>query len=136
MLFLTLTTAPTYLAIHEDGIYNVPFIYFPVLLIFAGIIFGRLMIPIFTGIILGPTTLLFVLDRVGIIVPFDGAVDFKPDFFAIALVILTATGAILLLVMGTIESNLEKILQAEQAIKETYEHTLRGWAHALELNGR
>jgi len=135
-LFLVLILAFTYLAIHEDGIYNVPFIYFPILLISAGIIFGRPMIPLFTAIIIGITIILFTLDRMGVIVPFGGVVEWKPDFFAIVLIILIATSAILQLVMGTIETNLEQMVRSEQLIKKTYELTLEGWAKALELSGR
>jgi len=136
LLFVTISIVLAYLAIHEDGIYNVPFVFFPILLIFAGIIYGKKMVATYTGVIAGLTTLLFALDRIGIIMPFDGSVTWSPDYYAIALVILIATGVILHLVMGKIEHNLEQIVLSEKSIKKAYELTIESWARALELGQR
>ena len=135
-LFLILCLAFTYLAWNDNGIYGLPFIFFPILLIAAGTIFGKALVPLFGAIIVGLSTFLFIFDRMGLIEPYNGAVKWAPDFFIISLIIIIFTGAILMLIMDTIEKNLMHIIQSEQAIKNTYKLTLEGWAKALELYGR
>ena len=135
-LLLILSLAFTYLAWHNDGIYGQPFIFFPILLIAAGTIFGRTLVPLFSGIIISLSTFLFILDRIGLIQPYNGVVVWKPDFFIISLIIIIFTGTILMIIMDTIEKNLKHIIQSEQMIKSTYRLTLESWAKALELYGR
>ena len=135
-LFLPLSLAITYLAWSSNGIYGLPYIFFPVLLITVGIIFGKALLPLFGLITLSLSTLLFILDRIGLILPYDGAVTWKPDFFIISIVIFIFTGTVLMLIMNTIEKNLERIVQSEKMIKNTYRLTLESWAKALELYGR
>ncbi len=135
-LFIIASLSVTYLAYQGDGIYSTPFIFFPIILIFSGIVFGKKQIYFITIFLIALTTLLFALDRSGIIIPFDGIIQWAPDYYALAVVILIATAAILSIVMSTIEENIETISLSEQRIKESYELTLEGWAKALELSGR
>ncbi len=135
-LFSITSLSVTYLAYQGDGIYNIPFIFFPIILIFSGLFFGRVLIPHITFFLIALTTILFLLDRNGTIIPFDGVVQWAPDYYAISVVILATTGAMLSVVMKTVEANIEQISLSEQLIKESYELTLEGWAKALELSGR
>ena len=135
-LFAIIALIINFLSYSADGIYNLPHIFYPILLIFSGILFGRAMIPQVTALILVLQTLLFILDRNGMIVPFDGKVIWQADYFAISTIILLATAALLSISLKTVEENLMKIALSEKIIKESYELTLEGWAKALELSGR
>ena len=136
ILFATVTIIITVLAINGDGIYNIPHIFYPILLIFSGILFGRAMIPAVTTVVILIETLLFVLDRTGLIVPFDGAVLWAPDYFAFVIITLIVTGILLSVTLKTVEENLLQIALSEKVIKESYELTLESWARALELSKR
>ncbi len=135
-LFATITIVITALSYYSDGIYNVPHIFYPILLIFSGILFGRAMIPTITALITFIETFLFALDRAHLIVPFKGAVYWKADYYALAVIILFATAFLLSISLKTIEENLMRLALSEKVIKESYELTLEGWAKALELSGR
>ena len=135
-LFSTIIIIITALAYYSDGIYNLPHIFYPILLIFSGILFGRAMIPAVTGLLVVIETLLFALDRMHLIIPFKGAVIWKADYYALVIIILLATASILSVTLKTIEENLMQVALSEKVIKESYELTLEGWAKALELSGR
>ena len=83
-LYIALIFSLTFLTARDDGIYNVPFIFFPVLMIAAGAIFGKKYVPALSGIPIVLTVFLFILDRLRITVPFNGANTWHADFFAIA----------------------------------------------------
>ncbi len=134
--FSILAAAFTYISWLGNGIYARPFIFFPILMIATGVIFGRRAIPLSSTVIITITTILFGLDRLGYIKPYGGAVVWDVDFYVITIVILIISGAILMIVMDTIEGNIKKIVESEQAIHDAYTLTLRGWAKALELHGR
>jgi len=136
--FSILIVALTYLSWMDygSGIYGLPFIFFPILMIASGIIFGRRAIPLSSTVIITITTILFGLDRLGYIQPYGGLVIWDVDFYVITIVILIISGAILMIVMNAIEENIKKIVESEQAIRDAYTLTLRGWAKALELYGR
>ncbi len=135
-LFFIVAISVTYLSAQGDGIYNVPNIFFPVILIFSGLLFGKKLIPYITFFITSLITLLFILDRIDIIIPFDGVILWAPDYFALLVTILIITAVILSLVIKTIEKSIETIALSEKLIKESYELTLEGWAKALELSHR
>ena len=135
-LFATVAIIITTLSSFTDGIYSLPNIFYPILLVFSGILFGRRMIPHVTVFLIILISLLFGLDRVDLIVPFQGRVTWAPDFFALMVIIMIVTALILSLTLKTIEENLLQIATSERIIKESYELTLEGWAKALELSGR
>jgi hypothetical protein len=122
-----------YFLIKEDGLYNIPVIGFPILIIFGGIILGRKIIPVITTIVIGLVIFVYSLQVRGVFIPFDGKLEFyQPDIY-VAVGILLASGAILMVLLGIIEKNLDELIESEQMLNDTYDRTLSAWAKALEM---
>lgn len=126
----------TYFLIKEDGLYNIPVMGLPILIVFGGIILGRKIIPVVTTVVIGVMVFIYYLEVRGGLLIFDGRVTFyQPDIYT-ASAILLATGAILMILLGIIEKNLNELIQSEKLLNSTYDRTLSAWAKALEMGKR
>jgi putative nucleotidyltransferase with HDIG domain len=133
LLFLIVVSLITFNLWVDTGIYDAGIIAYPILIIFAGLIFGKRAIFLTTAVIAIVVTVVYMYMVQGTITPFDGLVQPNPIDFWTALTLIAATGVLLWLAMGIIETNLEKIIQSERKLHQAYELTLGGWAKALEL---
>jgi hypothetical protein len=135
LLYLDLAIS-TYFAIDQDGFYNIPIMIYPMVIISAGIIFGRRLIPLTTALALALLSLLYTLNLRGFIDPFHAGIQFAFGDYLIGMILLGGTSGVLWLIMDTVERNLEEIVRSREQLDETYNLTLKGWARALELRGR
>lgn len=136
IFLITISGIATFLIMREDGFYNVPSIIYPLMIIFSGLVFGRGGIPFTTLLMSFLTIMIYLLEKQGVILPFNGTITLWTGDLIIALVILNTTGAVLGILMEIVERNLQNIVESEQALQDVYNQTLIGWAKALELRGR
>jgi putative nucleotidyltransferase with HDIG domain len=115
-------------AIFDEGM-----ITFPLLIIFAGLIFGKRSVVVVTAITLGELSLVYILADAGYVQPFDGVIQINIVDIITTLTILVATGLLTWVVIDIIETAINKILDSEQDLESAYEQTLAAWAKALEL---
>lgn len=132
---LVIVAGLTYLAIREDGFYNVPVIAYPIVVLLSGLVFGRRSVPFTTGLVFIVILLFWFLERAGVIQPFNGLVTYWVGDLITALVLLGTTGVLLWLLLALVENNLIKVVQSERLLEDTYALTLESWANALELRG-
>lgn len=132
---LVLVAGLTYLAIREDGFYNLPVIAFPIVLLLSGLVFGRRSVPLTTGLVFSVILLFWFLERADVIQPFNGRVTYWIGDLITSLVLLGTTGVLLWLLLALVENNLFKVVDSERQLEDTYALTLEGWANALELRG-
>lgn len=136
IFLITISGIATFLIMREDGFYNVPSIIYPLTIIFSGLVFGRGGIPFTTLLMSFLTIMIYLLEKQGVILPFNGTITLWTGDLIIALVLLNTTGAVLGILMQVVERNLQNIVDSEQALQDVYNQTLIGWAKALELRGR
>jgi hypothetical protein len=125
----------TFWAVREDGYYNVPTIVYPIIIIFAGMLFGRNSIPYFAGLIVLIFFGFWYLERIDVIQPFGGRVEYWIGDLVTVLALLLATSLILWVLLTLIETNVNRIIQSERTLQSIFDSTLTSWAAALELRG-
>jgi hypothetical protein len=136
ILFMLVTISiVTFLAVREDGYYNVPTIVYPVIIIFGGMLFGRKSIPYFTSLVVLIFLGFWHLEKIDVIQPFGGRVDYWVGDLVTVLSLLLTTSLILWVLLTLIETNVNRIAQSEQTLQAIFDSTLTSWAAALELRG-
>jgi hypothetical protein len=133
-ILITISLA-TFFAIREDGYYNVPTVVYPIIIIFAGMLFGRKSIPYVTGLIVLIFLSFWYLEKIDIIQPFGGTVEYWIGDLVTVLALLLASSLILWLLLTLIEANVNRIIQSEKTLQSIFDSTLTSWAAALELRG-
>lgn len=125
----------TFFSIREDGYYNVPTVVYPIIIIFAGMLFGKRSIPYLTGLIVLIFLSFWYLEKIDVIQPFGGTVEYWIGDLVTVLALLVATSLILWLLLTLIETNVSRIIQSENTLQSIFDSTLTSWAAALELRG-
>ena len=135
-LLISTTIVVTINLVTTGGIHDNAMIVFPLLIAIAGLVLGKPFIPYLTGLILAEISVLYWLSRRGLIRPFDGAVTVKLTEYLTAFVLLVTCGVIIWITLDTLERNLEKIIDSEARLANSYDKTIIGWGKALELFDR
>jgi putative nucleotidyltransferase with HDIG domain len=133
ILYLVVSFIITFNISIGHAIYDEGMITFPLLIIFAGLIFGKSSVVVVTAITLGELSLVYILADTGYIQPFEGVIQVGLEETITTLTILVATGLLTWVVVDIIEHAISKILNSEQDLEDAYDLTLAAWAKALEL---
>jgi putative nucleotidyltransferase with HDIG domain len=119
-----------------NAIYDEAMLGYPLIIVFTGLLFGKLAVALMTGITAGQILLVYLLARRGLVSAFNGLMPVTFEQTATSILIMVATGMMLWVVIDIIERTVRKLLQAEREMENTYDLTLEAWAQALELRGR
>jgi len=118
------------------AIYDEAMLAYPLLIVFSGLLFGKRSGIVVTGTTMAQLALIYILAQAGHIKPFGGAVEVNLEETITTMVILLSTGFVTWVVVAIIETAVEKIVQSEIDLENTFELTLGAWAKALELRER
>lgn len=132
-LIFVFSVVVTYNLIIAGGIHDNAMVIFPVLIILAGLIIGKLFIPYMTLIILVEVTGIYWLTTAGVIAPFDGRITVHFYSFITVFILLVITGIIIWITIQTIEKKFEQLVESERNLRNSYDQIVDGWGKALEL---
>lgn len=136
ILYLVVSFILTFNISIGHGIFDEAMLAYPLLIVFAGLVFGKRAGVIVTGITVFQLVLISILAQAGHVQPFGGAVQMLVEETITTLIILVATGFLVWVVIDIVENAVEKIVQSEVDLEIAYEETLSAWAKALELRKR
>lgn len=117
----------------EGGIHDNGMVIFPALIILAGLIFGKRIVPYVTLAILAEVSIIYWLTREGIVRPYGGKIETLPHHIIAVVILLIVSGLMIWITLNVIENNIRKILVSEENLRQSYDDTINGWGHALEL---
>lgn len=120
----------------EGGIHDNGMVIFPVLIILAGLIFGKGIITAITALTMAEVLVIYWLTLEGIVRPFGGAVTTNLQQFLTVMILLLVSGVLIWITLNVIENNIQKILESEEDLRLSYDDTIDGWGRALELFDR
>lgn len=135
-LYLVISGVLTFNISIGDAIFDEAMLGYPLIIVFTGLLFGKMTVVLVTAISAAQLTLVYLLAQRGIIRPFNGLIAVDLEQTITSILILVATGMLLWVVVDIIERTLIKLVQAEREMENTYDLTLEAWAQALELRGR
>ncbi len=136
ILYLVISVVLTFNVSVGHAIYDEAMLAYPILIIFAGLVFGKRSTVVVTGITIVQIILVYNLAKAGYVQVFDGAIEITIEETIITLIILIATGFFVWVVVDIIENAVDQIQQSENELENAYDETLAAWARALELGGR
>jgi hypothetical protein len=123
----------TYNVFTNDGLYDMAMLAYPLILVLVGLAFGPRYLPLATIFIVFIIGGLYFLSTKGMVQPFNGRVPVgRLDSITVGGMLLIV-GALMNIMMRLVERHVERIIQSEERLRKTYESTLVGWSHALEL---
>jgi putative nucleotidyltransferase with HDIG domain len=112
----------TFSLIDGLGLKDAGLVAYPLFIIYASFLFGRKTSPFITFLAVCSILLVYYLARSGYLSPPEFSIEIQ---LIVILIILVTTGSFLWAVMNSWE-------KVTQHLRETYDLTLSGWAHALE----
>ncbi len=134
--YLAASSVITFNTCIGHGIYDEAMLVFPIVIVFSGLILGKRMVILSTGISLVQIYLVYLLAQKGLVQPFDGAVQITLTDLITTMIILLVSGYVVWVIVGLIENAVERVLSSEQELENAYDQTLTAWAKALEFRER
>lgn len=131
LLILTGVMSIVQYNLNDGGIKDPAMLALPIVIIYAGLVYGSRSIPLFTII-----TIVSMITA-GVIDPAEGEglTDQVTDLVLVATLLLAA-GSIIYYVLARLERHIERVQETEREIRAAWEGTLRGLALALEMRDR
>jgi putative nucleotidyltransferase with HDIG domain len=136
ILYLMVSSVLTYNVALGHAIFDEAMLAYPLIIVFAGLLFGKRAVALATSITTFQIALVYLLAQRGIVQPFNGLITVRLEETITTIIILIVTGSILWIVVDIIERSVQKIIDSELTIENSYDLTLNAWALALELRGR
>lgn len=135
-LIVTISIVVTYNLVIGGGIHDNAMVVFPLLITTAGLILGKRFIPYLTGLFLLEISLIYWLSATGKVAPFEGQITIYIHNYLTVFMLVLISGSVIWITVFTLERNFIKIIDSENALRNSYDQTLRGWGKALELFDR
>lgn len=135
-LLLSLTAVTSFNLAIAGGIHDNVMVIFPILITFAGLLFGKRIVPTLTLIILIEVSIIYWLTRAGVVQPFKGRVMADLQDFITVVILLLVSGVLIWVTINILEKNYHQLVDSERKLRESYDQTILGWGHALELFDR
>jgi putative nucleotidyltransferase with HDIG domain len=132
-LLFSISVVITYNLAVEGGIHDNGIVIYPVLITFAGLMFGKRIVPVITAVILIEISIIYWLIMKGVVFPFEGKITVNLQHFLTVVILMLVSGVLIWLMINVIENNFQKIIESEEHIRTSYEDTIDGWGRALEL---
>ena len=110
--------------VHDSAVVSVP-----LFVMFGPLLYGRRAVPVFLALGLISVAVIGALEMSGVI---RTAMPANPADLASLSVLVTCAGILVWVIMSNLEGNLERARKSEADLRVAYDHTLEGWARALE----
>ena len=111
------------------GIHNSAIVSVPLFVMLGPLLYGRRAVPLFLALGLASVAVVVALEMNGVLqtaMPASFA-----DLGALSVLVLCA-GILVWVIMSNLEGNLKRARKSESDLRGAYDHTLEGWAKALE----
>ena len=111
------------------GVHNSAVVSVPLFVMFGPLLYGRRAVPLFLALGLTSVAAVAALEMTGVI---QTAMPANFADLASLSVLVTCAGILVWVIMSNLEGNLERARKSESDLRVAYDHTLEGWARALE----
>lgn len=111
------------------GVHDSAMVAVPLFVMFGPLLYGRRAVPFFLVIGLISVVAIAALEMNGVI---RTAMPASPADLAALTVLVACAGILVWVIMSNLEGNLERARRSEAEVRVAYDHTLEGWARALE----
>lgn len=112
------------------GIHDSAVVALPIFVMFGPLLYGRRAMPLFLALGLASVVAVAGLEMNGVITTAMPAI---PADIASLSVLILCSGFLVWVIMSNLEGNLERARRSEADLRLAYDHTLEGWAKALEF---
>ena len=112
------------------GIHDSAVVALPIFVMFGPLLYGRRGMPLFLALGLASVVAIAILEMNGVITTAMPAS--RADIASLSVLIL-CSGFLVWVIMSNLEGNLERARRSEADLRLAYDHTLEGWAKALEF---
>jgi len=117
-----------------DGIRDSGILAYPIFIMIGTLFFGKRAALYFTLAAIGSLVVLVYLEIHGYVHPTIGATKF--DILIPIVILLLVAGTFIRVVVGIIESDLERVKESEAELTKNYDLTLEAWAKVLEYRDK
>jgi putative nucleotidyltransferase with HDIG domain len=126
---LVILAAIVFNMIQGHGTHDSAVVAVPLFVMFGPLLYGRRAVPVFLGLGLASVAVVASLEMNGVI---QTAMPASFADLASLSVLVTCAGILVWVIMSNLEGNLERARRSEADLRVAYDHTLEGWARALE----
>lgn len=116
-----------------QGIHDSAMVAVPLFVMFGPLLYGRRAVPYFLAMGMAAMLGISSLELSGLI---NKAMRATAADVAALSVLVLCSGTLMWVVMSNLEGNLDRARQSEAQLRAAYDHTLEGWARALEFRDR
>ena len=117
-----------------DGIHDSGLLAYPIFIMIGVLFFGRRATPYFSLAAIASLMGIVYLEMQGYIHPTIGVTKF--DILLPIIVLLLAVSALIWVVVGNMEKDLDRVKDSEAELRKNYDLTLEAWAKVLEYRDR
>ena len=126
---LVILTAIVFNMYQGHGVHDSAIVAVPLFVMFGPLLYGRRAVPLFLALGLASVAIIAALEMNGVI---QTAMPASFADVASLSVLVTCSGILVWVIMSNLEGNLERARTSESDLRVAYDHTLEGWARALE----